>query len=475
MKKSKIVMLLSVAVIALIGIWAIKSSLSDDPDQTLTQDERLADASDEVAEDPVVEPESVPEAEDPIPLEDPGEAEELANPEEEDSVKVSNQSDSDTDNDDLVVFGQTITYQAADYNVIPDIYNCGAKGNLTKVLASDTVNGIQLYESGGINVFDFFRRNKEIQGEIHFNSYDFSDYIVAVYNDDQVDRDITLVFENCKFSTFRALTAFPKIHYVFNNCTFNRFLGSCAEFNYCKFGDLYLDGIIPYHDVTVRNCYISNFSSQAAEATGGHTDGTQLYGKEGIDVKNVKYENCRFEMPCVPGTNSINACIMLQMEFSNGIDISFNNCICNGGGYTIYATSKDKGFQYYQNVVISNIAVGQSRKYGPVYPTVAEGVEISNVFDVDSLYVASVWKANGKTHLSVTNDTLQDRLLIVYADGQQYEFAIPASRGGQTDHFDRFEDYPIDLDICIEADCKYLVCFDGTLGVNKQIRYVTWD
>ena len=156
-------------------------------------------------------------------------------------------------------------------------------------------------------------------------------------------------------------------------------------------------------------------------------------------------------------------------------NILFDKCYVNGGGYSIYATSKDKGFQFYRNVVISNILVGQSRKYGSVCPTVAEGVSVSNIFDIDSLYVASVWKANGKTHLSVTNDTLQDRLLVVYADGVRSEYPIPASRGGKDSYFDCFGDYPIDIDIWIDADCQNIVCFDCTGGLYKQIRFVTWD
>jgi hypothetical protein len=102
-------------------------------------------------------------------------------------------------------------------------------------------------------------------------------------------------------------------------------------------------------------------------------------------------------------------------------------------------------------------------------------VEISNIYDIDSLYVASVWKENGKTHMSVTNDTLQLRKLVVNADGVTYTYDIPPGKGGEKDHYDRFEDYPFDIDICIDSDCRYIVCFDQTSGEDKQIRFVTWD
>ena len=65
--------------------------------------------------------------------------------------------------------------------------------------------------------------------------------------------------------------------------------------------------------------------------------------------------------------------------------------------------------------------------------------------------------------------------LVVYADGVRYDFTIPATRGGKTDHFDCFEDYPIDIDICLDADCQYVVCFDRTSGMDEQIRFASWD
>ena len=97
------------------------------------------------------------------------------------------------------------------------------------------------------------------------------------------------------------------------------------------------------------------------------------------------------------------------------------------------------------------------------------------LYDIDSLYVASVWKENGKTHMSVTNDTLQSRKLVVNVDGVTYEYDIPPSKGGETDHYECFEEYPFDMDICIDSDCRYIMCFDRTAGEDKQIRFETWD
>ena len=40
-----------------------------------------------------------------------------------------------------------------------------------------------------------------------------------------------------------------------------------------------------------------------------------------------------------------------------------------------------------------------------------------------------MWKENGKTHMSVTNDTLQLRKLVVNADGVTYTYDIPPGKG----------------------------------------------
>ena len=492
-------MYLIIAILAFTGFFLLKNLPSKDPDPVPVSEN---DTIDQMIADQGEEPHMPPEEQDPKPDAIPEEQisgsdenpdvipeEQISKPDENPDT-IPGQQDSESAEETEVISqtpdteplnvagtgpGRTVTRGTEDYRVIPDRYNCGAKGALTKVAAGDTVSGIALYESGGINVFDFYWRNTGISGEVHLNNYDFSDYIVAIYDSDLIDRDITLVFENCRFSAFRSNCNYPKVNLVFKNCTFNIFHGSCAEFDYCKFGGSYNDGLVPFHDVTVRNCYFSDFDSNDPAGTGAHTDGTQIYGKEGVDAVNIRYDHCRFEVPIIPGPNETNACIMLQMEFSNGIGISFNDCICNGGGYSVYASAKNKGFQYYQNVVLSNIAVGQSCEYGSLYPTVSDGIQISNIHDIDSLYVASVWKQGGVTHLSVTNDTRQDRLLVVYTDGEKYEFTIPATRGGKTYYFNRFEDYPIDLDIKIDADCRYVACFDNTSGQNKQIRFISWD
>jgi hypothetical protein len=499
--KKRIAFVLGVAVFALVGVFAFGPFHSSEPEQNTdgsaevtgqtgqTVEENTEGAADLSVREAVVEPVEMTEAiaavsdvsidEDEVSSQQATESEDVpdekpgVNPETTPNVVTGEPVSQDKDHQPTDILN--VTRQGIDYTIIPDRYNCGAWGNFTKVLASDTVNGIILQENEGINSFDFFTRNTDISGEIYFSGYDFSDYIVEIYNSDLIDREITLVFENCKFFIFRSLSAYPKVKLVFKNCTFNSFYGSCATFTYCKFGGYYRDGLVPYHDVTVKYCYFSNFASQDPAGSGYHSDGTQIYGKEGIPAENIRYEFCRFEVPWIPGANAINACIMLQLEFSSGINISFENCICNGGGYTIYATSKDKGFEYYRNVSISNISVGQSCKFGMVCPNVAPGVDVSNVFQIGALYVASVWKGNGKTHLSVTNDTLQDRLLVVYADDTRYEFIVPASRGGKESYFDRFEDYPIDIDICLDADCQYVVCFDCTSGTYEQIRFVTWD
>ena len=72
--------------------------------------------------------------------------------------------------------------------------------------------------------------------------------------------------------------------------------------------------------------------------------GIQIYGNNTdstVKTENIHFDNCRFEMPSLRYPNAkkayVNACIMLQTEFSDGDNMSFENCYINGGGYSMYA------------------------------------------------------------------------------------------------------------------------------------------
>ena len=73
----------------------------------------------------------------------------------------------------------------------------------------------------------------------------------------------------------------------------------------------------------------------------------------------------------------MNACIMLQLEYSGAESIKFEDCILNGGGYSIYAHSISKKYPL-KNIEFKNIQVGGAKTYGSIYPDVSSAVTFEN-------------------------------------------------------------------------------------------------
>lgn len=373
--------------------------------------------------------------------------------------------------------GVLIKEMDTDIKVIPDRYSTGAKGDLTEVGLGATVEGVQFVpgNNGTVNALDFAYRNKKYTGVVTLKDHDFSAYPVAGYNEGKVERNIKVVFENCKFSKFTTAKSECCVSYEFNNCSFVSFVGSNAVFNDCSFSGSYTDGIVPFRNVALNDCYIYDKASDDPEGVGKHSDGTQLYGYKNLDLTDVRYDNCRFEVPAIDrGENSasVNACIMLQMEYSSADGVSFTNCTINGGGYSIYARSTKSAYTL-SNVLFENIRVGSSKLFGVLYPVVSAGVEMKNITGTDSLYVGSVWKENGQTHVSVSNDTSVERCLVVYTDKGTYSYTIPACPSVDEELI--FDNYPFDMDIVVPEEAGYVVCFDATVASDvQQIRFVNW-
>ncbi len=374
-----------------------------------------------------------------------------------------------------------ITSNIYDDRIIPDKYNTGCTGNLIKAQFNQTINGVFVVPASNNTrfVLDFFYRNKDISGTVCIENYDFSDYSLWSYNEDKVERNIHIIFKNCKFSSVTTGKNTGKVSFTFDHCTMNSFNGSNATLNYCQFGKNYSDGLVPFRNVSVNHSFFTDMASIAASGKEIHTDGTQIYGIKDIDVSNVHYNNCRFEIPPVRPSGStayVNACIMLQLEYSNANNMSFTNCIVNGGGYSIYARGKSAGFTF-DNVKFDNIRFGCAMKHGVFYTDIHPDIDIKNIAATDSLYIGSVWKEDGKTHLSVTNDTNQERTLVVYTEDGAHAYTIPACTKGSDLMSDMtYSKLPFDQDIVIEEDCEYVVCYDHTLaGCAKQIRFVNWS
>ena len=370
-----------------------------------------------------------------------------------------------------------------DIREIPDKYNTGCGTGLVTIDGDKEINKIVLAYSGNNLVFDFFYRNKEVSGTITFENYNFSNYPVVVYHEGDVKgKEIKLVFKNCKFATFKNSRPESTVFsYEFYNCSFNRFEGSNAFFSKCRFGGSYNDGMIPFSNITVKDCYFSDFATNDPAGNGIHSDGTQMYGYSDSPVQNVLFSNCRFEIPAVQTTRStayVNSCIMLSMEYNDGKNIIIEDCLLNGGGYTIYAGKKYDTLSL-TDVYLDNIKIGAAKLYGNIYPYVDSNVVFSDVNDQNSLYVSSVWNDGLKTHVVVSNDTAEERILRVVTGTTTQDFVIKACLGGlalRNDNKDiAFEEFPFDVDVSVDSDADYVICFDVTDGCENQIRYVSFD
>ena len=382
--------------------------------------------------------------------------------------------------------GEIIYEQSTDISIIPDKYNTGAitpAEGYTTVSTAGKYNNINIKTGNdGSLRLDFAYSNKSITGIVEFENYDFSSNNLMVINEGLVDREIILKFKNCVFSKFTTGKSDSKISYMFDNCSFNVFYGSNATFDYCRFGGTYSDALNPFRNVSVNNCYFCDMSYPLTDGI-IHTDGTQIYGAKGIDVVNISYENCRFEIPqlsCATSSAYINACLMVQLEYSDANSISFSNCIINGGGYSIYANNTGRK---YENVSFDNIKVGCLRRYGHIYPNIADGVEFNSITDTDSLYVGTVSRdeSSNQTYISVTNDTNQERSFRVYTSSQNYyDFTIAACPLADKAGNMSFSDFPFDVLYTIPEYCDWLVCYEITNDsetqkeILTQIRFKNW-
>lgn len=333
-----------------------------------------------------------------------------------------------------------------------------------------------LGNNGAMLVIDWYYRNKNAATEIVIRNVDFSDLDFGIRNAASVDVKRTVRFENCKFGSVSVEVQQENAQYIFTDCSFVRFYGSNSTFYGCFFGGSSGDAMNPFRNITVIDSYFYGFPQWNADGT--HTDAMQVYGKADIDAVNITFSNCRIEIPVIKEEGRkvlINACLAVGMEYSNAQNFIFEDCIINGGGYSIYATNK--GNWTLDNVVFRNISVGRGRLYGSIYPYVADGVTFDNVYDTEQLYVASVWRDyQGKIHLSVTNDTAEDKFLVVVTENGRQEIFIPCKATAEAEGAKEYYDLPIDIEIVTaDAGSNWIVCYDGEETAENQIRFVNWS
>ncbi len=369
-----------------------------------------------------------------------------------------------------------------DRNVIPDRYNTGCTGILTKVNSAGTVDGVQykLGDNGATLVVDmYYSSNKSLGSEIVIKDKDFTDLKFSVRHASMISEKCIIRFENCKFSKASTDIDQNNVDFYFTNCTFENFYGSNSTFTDCFFGDSYGDAMNPFKNITVRHCYFAGFPQVVND--GVHTDAMQVYGKADVDAVNIVFTDCRIEIPIIKSmkgqsNGGINACLMVQLEYSNAKNFLFENCIINGGGYSIYAWDKNKGWAL-EDVVFRNISIGSGHLYNDIYPNIAETVVFEGLHDTEKLYVSSVWKDDaGKIHLYVTNDTAVDKTLLVVTENGTKEIYVPSKTTAEENGATMTEELPIDIEVTLEdAEANWIVCYDGTETAENQIRYVNWS
>ena len=366
-----------------------------------------------------------------------------------------------------------IRAQAAERE-IPDRFNTGIDEDteLTEIVEEGTYGGL-LYRigAGGQLVLDLVYSNRQAGKEIEIRDMDFSGYPLLMVNEGQIREETTVAFENCKFDAVTTGREDARISYVFEDCTLRNFQGSNAMFTGCRLGGSSGDALNPYRNVTLRDCYIADLAHPDSRET-VHSDGVQIFGYPELTAENISFDNCRFEVPAIPGGGSyVNACLMIAPEKSGAKGIYFTNCILNGGGYTIYTLVKEQ-FSL-EDVMLCNIAVGDAARYGTFYHrNVTEGVTMENIHATETLYVGSRFKdAQGLIHFSVTNDTAEERTLMIVTPSQTITLPIKACLPYEDRTADMtFEDFPFDIDVAVPG-AGWAVCYDVTAGCEQIALY----
>ncbi len=371
-----------------------------------------------------------------------------------------------------------------DKNPIPDKYTTGASGALTKVGLGDTVSGVTFKASGtnDANTINFAYPVAPIPSSVVIENCDFSDYKLSILGDETVtDRDVHITFRNCRFGNVSKGAEDSRVYCEFENCSLQHFQGSNAGFLNCAIGGSYQDGMQIFRHVSLTNCYFSDFIYPCT--TGEyHTDGVHIFGKANIPVTDLNFDHCRFEVPFnnLAGSDAyVNSCFMLSPEYSNASHITVKDCIMNGGGYTIYASDRDRDGTRWtvSDTSFVNVKVGDAHLYGDIYPTMrSAGATFTNLSDVDSLYIGYVGKNGDNTCFSVTNDTNVERTLRIVTDQGTFVSAIAACPGGRgLRNVTERLDFPTDQLVSVPVDANFAVCLDATDPDNlKQIRFVNY-
>jgi len=371
----------------------------------------------------------------------------------------------------------------SDSFVIPDRYNTGIpKGTtLTKFVQGETtIDGVTTGVSGDALVINFIWNGNRHTNTRIIENIDFTNYpSLRIYTGgEEITDDIIFIFKNCKFNSIGVgWNMWDSVKFYFYDSEIQSFGASNAEFHRCYFGGGPGDTMNPFKNVSVYNSYFTNNTPLFADGT--HMDGIHTFGSNNSAaatslIHNLHFYDSRIETPYILtqkengeySTGYVNASIMFAPEFNDADDVSFENMWVNGGGYTIYGGSATNQIT---NITMKDIHVGYGHIYGIMYPNRKPENGVVNTINVehyDKLIAGSVWKEDGKTHISISNDTTIERTLTCKTNNNTYTRTINAhpviTKANAKDH--TFATLPYDLDIVFDDDASYLQCYDTTDG-----------
>lgn len=385
--------------------------------------------------------------------------------------------------------------------IIPDKYNTGCHGELTKFNYATDTSGLVWRDASATLDFNNGRAVQNLSDNqvIVFENYDFTGsgpfYFMNVQNytssSTYYKNNLKFIFKNCLFEWVRQdypFTDTAVIGIEFYNCTFNRVKIGRAKLNRCLIGNVtYYQNLIenfepsgdtfnPQGPVDVKNCYIMDIEAKLSYQGQGHIDGFQTIVENGSDMHLY---NCRFEcfdMPYSGSQGNWSYSVYWEVTPSNS---SMEYCVIHGGGY--YGLSMGKGTN---QVVRNNFLSGEyhcaegapeSAWTRVCYPNencyqVSDGIGDY----IRTLLVSSVWLEDGKIKVCYSNDMHSIRTMRIVTDSNQtYTVSVPACPIRDTaasEGVTEWDDLPFDLVTEIDAyGVNSISVYDGNTLVRTFI------
>ena len=376
--------------------------------------------------------------------------------------------------------------------IIPDKYNTGCHGTLTKFNVSTDTSGIGWRDNTTMIDFNSSNSVKNLQDNqvIVFENYDFTDYaafdfyLANAYSSDKsyYKDNLRFVFKNCLFLAVTQSYAFPEetnISLEFYDCSFSKITMNKAIVDRCLIGNrTYYKSIISNYDpgadggtilgghVNLRNSYIMDIEVETETQSSAHLDGIQMhYAGTDVHIYNCRFE-C-FDMPYEYSSGNWSYSLFFENSCSNS---SLNYCMFHGGGYYNVSLLKAENQNFANNFITS------ANDYNsPCYPN-ADRYQMTDEWAdyIDTLLVSSVWVDGNKIKICYSNDLNSERTLKIVTDTNvtitETVPACPTRSGATSQTVSKWSDLPFDLIKEIDASGVHNIdIYDGNTLIRTFI------